>query len=472
MSAPEAAPTTRFGRLEAGGVLLGLSAPQLVVVAVAVLIAVSAVYSAGMVGLVASAPLWGLLVAAGTVRVGGRAVVGWVPLLGQWHLRRLLGSTTGAAVAPTRPVGESFVLPGLAGRYDVVECPELAAAVVADRRAGTLSAAVRVSSAGFLLVDAAEQEHKVAAWGRVLAALCQQPSVVRVQLLTRTRPGGLVEARQWWRSHCARAADGVQAALAAMLDESFVEPQVRETFLVLALRAPRGRRPVSAADLDVVAKTLHAFRRSLEAAELDVAGWLGRHDLARVLAAAYDPGARARGEAAPASWPDGTGVSESWRALTTGTAVHATYWVAEWPRAEVHPGFLQPVLLGEASERTVTITVEPRSTTKALREIRRAKVEHAADAAQRTRIGQVENESTRAEVAELERREAELVAGHGDLRFTGLITVTAANVAELEQRCVAMETAAAQAMCEVRQLVGQQGVAHAAACLPLARGVL
>jgi hypothetical protein len=107
-----------------------------------------------------------------------------------------------------------------------------------------------------------------------------------------------------------------------------------------------------------------------------------------------------------------------------------------------------------------------------LREIRRAKVEHAADAAQRARIGQVENESTRAEVADLERREAELVAGHGDLRFTGLITVTAPDEDTLEQRCTAMETAAAQSMCEVQRQVGQQGVAHAAACLPLARGVL
>jgi hypothetical protein len=35
-----------------------------------------------------------------------------------------------------------------------------------------------------------------------------------------------------------------------------------------------------------------------------------------------------------------------------------------------------------------------------------------------------------------------------------------------------METAAAQSMCEVDRQVGQQGVAHAAACLFLARGVL
>ncbi|HWB36060.1 MAG TPA: SCO6880 family protein, partial [Rugosimonospora sp.] len=102
----------------------------------------------------------------------------------------------------------------------------------------------------------------------------------------------------------------------------------------------------------------------------------------------------------------------------------------------------------------------------------RAKVEHTADAAQRVRLGQIEDEATRAEVADLERREAELVAGHQDLRFTGLVTVSAPDEATLAERCTAMETAAAQAMCEVRRLVGQQGVAFLAAALPLARGVL
>ena len=75
-------------------------------------------------------------------------------------------------------------------------------------------------------------------------------------------------------------------------------------------------------------------------------------------------------------------------------------------------------------------------------------------------------------MTELGRREAELVAGHGDLRFTGLITVTAPTLEDLESACTATEAAAAQSMCEVRRLVGQQAAAHAAAALPLARGVL
>ena len=60
--------------------LLGLSGAQLAVVGVATTIAVAAVYSAGSTGLLVSAPVWGVLLAAGTLSVAGRPVVGWLPL--------------------------------------------------------------------------------------------------------------------------------------------------------------------------------------------------------------------------------------------------------------------------------------------------------------------------------------------------------------------------------------------------------
>ncbi|KQY48000.1 SCO6880 family protein [Cellulomonas sp. Root137] len=240
----------------------------------------------------------------------------------------------------------------------------------------------------------------------------------------------------------------------------------------MALRAPRRHRAVTVADIAIVTKHLEAVASSLVGANLTPAGWLDRDDLAAVVRSGYDPQPAARTEDTSVSWVGPMGVHELWSMLRTDSSVHATYWVAEWPRSQVHPTFLQSLLLGEATPRTVTLIAEPLATARALREIRRSKAEHIADAAQRARIGQVEAQSTLAEVDDLERREAELVAGHGDLRFTGLIAVSATSEAELEERCAALETAAAQAMCEVRRLFGQQGQAHLAAALPLARGVL
>ena len=69
------------------------------------------------------------------------------------------------------------------------------------------------------------------------------------------------------------------------------------------------------------------------------------------------------------------------------------------------------------------------------------------------------------------RVEQELVAGHRDLRFVGLLTVSAPTPAELDAACAATESAAAQSMCEILRLVGQQGQAFAAAAVPLARRV-
>lgn len=472
MSIPEIGPTTRFGRLERRGVLLGFSGVQLTVVGAALLVAIVGVYTAGVTGLLVGAPLWLALLAVGTGRLAGRPAVDWLPLLAQWHARRATGrvSTVGSVDAVT-PSG-TFRPAGIPVRLELVDCPTLGACVLVDRRAGTVTGVLRIDGTGFLLDDASTQEQKVASWGRALAAVCQQPAIVRVQVIARTRPGGLAPARRWWREHLDARSAGLVATLAGMLDEGFVSPHHRQTLVAVSVRSPHASRRRSSADLALEARHLGSFAAGVVSADVAVLTWLDRDGLARALRAGYEPAAAGRAEDGPVTLTTPVGVREDWHQLAVGSSVHATYWVSEWPRSDVHPAFLQPLLLGEATDRTVTLIAEPLSTDKALREIRRAKVEHVADAAQRARIGQIESEATRAEVADLDRREAELVAGHGDLRFTGLVTVSADNPADLEQRCAAMETAAAQAMCEVRRLVGQQGAAHAAASLPLARGVL
>ncbi|BDO42076.1 SCO6880 family protein [Cellulomonas sp. NTE-D12] len=475
MSAQQSGSATVFGRLERRGVLLGLSAAQLVVVGVAATVAVTAVYSAGSGGLLVSAPLWVVLLVVGTVTVGGRPLVGWLPLVAVWRGRQLLGATSVARSTSTRvePQPRTIALPGGAGHLELVEEPALGGVLVVDRRAGTATALLAVNASGFLLGDSSVQEHKVGAWGRVLAGVCQQSTIVRIQILVRTVPGGLTPARQWWREHRGASRSPIADAVSAMLDDKFVSAHRRETLLAVAARLPRGYRGGHRERLQPVVAQFDAVASSLRAADLNPSGWLDTARLAEVLTSAYDPAAAARREGLPArSMPPADGVHERWASIVVGTEFHATYWVSEWPRTATHPGFLQPLLLGDIGARVLSVIAEPLPTVRALREIRRAKVEHAADAAQRERIGQIEDEATRAEVADLQRREAELVAGHGDLRFTGLVTVSAGSEVQLEDRCVALETAAAQAMCEVRRLVGQQGVAFLAGALPLARGVL
>lgn len=68
-------------------------------------------------------------------------------------------------------------------------------------------------------------------------------------------------------------------------------------------------------------------------------------------------------------------------------------------------------------------------------------------------------------------QESDLTAGHGVLRYTGLISVSAASVDELDAAVAAIEQAAIQVSCETRLLVGQQAQAFTAAALPLCRVV-
>ena len=86
-------------------------------------------------------------------------------------------------------------------------------------------------------------------------------------------------------------------------------------------------------------------------------------------------------------------------------------------------------------------------------------------------VGQIEDASQSAEYADVLQQEADLTAGHGVLRYTGLIAISAPSVDELDAAVAAIEQAAIQASCETRLLVGQQAQAFVAAALPLGRGL-
>ena len=106
-----------------------------------------------------------------------------------------------------------------------------------------------------------------------------------------------------------------------------------------------------------------------------------------------------------------------------------------------------------------------------LRPSGKKKTEYISDAAQRQKIGQIEDAAQTAEYHDVLQQEADLTAGHGILRYTGLIAVSAPTIEELDAAVAAIEQAAIQASCETRLLVGQQAAAFTAAALPLCRRV-
>jgi len=213
---------------------------------------------------------------------------------------------------------------------------------------------------------------------------------------------------------------------------------------------------------------------ALRSADLDPSPWLTTGQLAVMLRTAYDPAIGPvlerhgqLGQDLATAGP--VAVAETWNRLRTDSGYHAVLWISEWPRSMVYPGFLAPVVLSTGIQRSISLICTPLRTDQAVRDIRKKKVEYISDQAQRAKIGQIQDAAQTAEYEDVLRQEADLTAGHGVLRYTGLIALTAPTPEELDTAVAAIEQAAIQASCETRLLVGQQAQAFTAAALPLAR---
>ena len=225
---------------------------------------------------------------------------------------------------------------------------------------------------------------------------------------------------------------------------------------------------------------------ALRSADLKPSTWYSPGQLAVMLRTAYDPAVattleragavdhvlgRGRGLGRVLADAGPVAVTESWGMLRSDSAFHAVLWVSEWPRSLVYPGFLAPVLLSSGIRRSFSLICDPIRTDVAARDIRKKRTGYISDAQQRAKIGQIEDLGQTVEYGDVLQQEADLTAGHGLLRYTGLLAISAGTETELEAAVSAIEQAAIQASCETRRLVGQQAQAFTAAALPLGRGI-
>ena len=224
--------------------------------------------------------------------------------------------------------------------------PDTGRALVHDPGDGTVTGVLRVDSAGFLLADPGIRDGLVAGWGQLLAGLAHQPTVVRVQVLARTVPGGVGPLQVWWASIPTTSGWATQVVEDLIAQHSVAAVRT-ETLLAVAVRPKRlGRTPSSAA-LVAAQQVLEGVADSVAAAGLTPRGWLAPAGLRHAARVVFDPASQASGSLDRIGSPEvGVALDEQWGHVRTDSGVHAVYWIAEWPRFEVDPGFLQPVLLG------------------------------------------------------------------------------------------------------------------------------
>ncbi|MDQ4113915.1 MAG: PrgI family protein [Actinomycetota bacterium] len=472
----------QFSRLTKRGIMLGLSLPQLIVLGIAVLTVVFSLYLGGGPAFAWTAPIWATCALLAVIPVGGRKVIEWAPILTRWVTRTYLGQLIyRRRVVKPRPAG-TLALPGEAAPLREWEDPETGAAMIHDPHAQTLTAILGVSHPAFVLLDPGEQQRRVSGWGRVLAAACRSGRIARIQVSERTLPDSGTGLAEWWRTHGTDDGSWAATTYAELIERAGPAGERHATTISLALDMKSASRQIRTSGggmrgaAAVLRQEMTTLTTALRAAELTSTGWLTPGEVAVILRSAYDPAA------APALERHGdlgrdlatagpVAVTETWDRLRSDSAFHAVLWISEWPRSQVYPGFLAPLVLSNGILRTLALHYTPVRADQAARDLRKKKTELISDAAQRRKIGQIEDAATSAELDDVLQQEADLTAGHGVLRVSGLVAVSAPTVDELDAAVAAVEQAAIQASCETRRLVGQQAQAFTATALPLCRPV-
>ncbi|PPS89926.1 SCO6880 family protein [Streptomyces sp. MH60] len=476
-------PTVKFPHRSRRGVLLGLSVPQLVVAGLSGLLLLAVILARGVVGALQLIPLWAVIALLVFVRHRGRALADWAPIVVRYALRRMRGQLVWLTRPSRRPTREGLLhLPGTAASLRVTTAPDGKYGAVHNPHTGTLTAVVKVSSRAYALLDPGTQQANVGGWGRALAALARTGQIARIQVIQRTIPDSGDALRRYWEEHGRPDTPMAGAIYNELIQSAGPAAAPHEAYVAVSLDTKAARQLINQADggltgaFSVLAQLTSTFDQAARTAGLTPTGWLTAREIAAVVRTSYDPKALAtldrwstagRPEAEPAA-AGPVVVVEKADHIATDSAVHATYWVENWPRTETSAGFLHQLLFTGGVRRTLSLSYEPKNLDAALRDVQRKKSSVIADAAERARRGQVDSEADSIEYQDIKSRERQLIAGHADVALTGLLTVSADTEDELRTACAVVETAAVGAQLDLRPLTWQQAEAFTAAALPLA----
>ncbi len=498
--------TYRFGPLERRGLLGQLRLGQAGAVAGGAVAAIAILDGAptaggaflGMAG-------FGVSLAVAFAPVGRRTPEEWIPIVLSFSLRwarrrlrfRSRAPTAGTFAAersgpfrrllkPPRPHPPA-TLKGV--RILDVPYSDRAIGVLSDHRRRRLTAVLACRVIAFSLLDPDAQERRLARWGLVLSGAAGGP-IRRIQWLERTAPAQGDELARWLHDE----RDPRIPLRGTPMIESYLEligattRAAQEHELLIAVQidarhaaddAPSRARGLEAG-VGALLEQTERIAQGIEAAEVTVLGALSSGQLARALRTAFDPYARAELAAIEATDPDRAGLAESgawplgadehWEHYRADGALHATFWIAQWPRVDVSPMFMDALLGGSSVVRTVAVTLEPITPERSTREAEAAVTRDHADRELRHRFGQAETARQRQVQEAAVRREAELAAGHAEVRLAGFVTVSGRDPDDLRRACAEVHEQAVRARLELHRMYGQQ--AHAFTfTLPLCRGL-
>lgn len=485
----------RFAPRDRAGWILGLGASQCLSLAAGLLMSTIAVSGGAPVEL-AAVPLAGAGILA-FARWHGRPLHAWIPVLAGWTLlgaHRQRRWTARVPLLSETGARRRAVLPPFLAGLEILEASAAwtrrrrlgSVGLVADRREHLLSGVLRVQGREFALVERADQDRLLAGWGEVLAGFCRERNAVaRVAWSEWAAPAGLEEHMRFVDSEAIAAPGSIHRdAYAALLDGAGPMTTRHEVLLTVTIDMRRARitrhpnTPLDDAVADSLLEELRLLTTRIEDAGLTVDVPLSPSELREALRVRLDPTVlRGFATRARAGFDDGLVSEHNLGPLAVDVELahvrvdaswHHSYWIAEWPRLELHPAWMEPLLLHAGGVRTIAMVYEPVPPSRSQRQIDRDATRLASDEEQRAKRGfRIGARHRRAETAVLE-RESELVAGYSELEFAGFVSVAANDREQLETACAEYEQAAAQVGLELRALDGQHD-AGVGACLPVGR---
>ncbi len=490
-------PTTyRFGPIERRGILGPVRGGQAAVLLAGGLTAIALLDQSPTAGgaLLATVSLAAAFLVA-IAPLGSRTLEEWAPVAIRFVVRRFAGR---ARFRSSLPVTGIRVRPGAAAHNQtapviprVLRDVRILTAEYRDRPIGLLSenggrrqtAVLACRVVSFALLDGEAQERRLSRWGLVLSNAAST-QIRRLQWIERTAPAQGDELARWLQSE----RDPAIPLRGTPMIESYLEligttarvTQEHEILLAVQVDGRRVRERGRDAVTHALIEETERIAQGLAAAEVTILGALSSGQLARALRTAFDPYARAElavleaadsdreGLAEANAWP--VGAQETWDRYQSDGAVHTTYWIGGWPRVDVSAMFMDALLGRSSAVRTVAVTFEPIAPERSTREVEAAVTRDRADHDLRRRFGQSETARQRQAQQATIRREAELAAGHSEVRLSGFVTVSGRDRDELRRASAEVLEHAARARLELHCMYGQQAEAFAFT-LPLCRGL-
>lgn len=491
----------RFGPLEQRSLVGPLGAGQVAIVAVAAVLGLGCLYLLrSFLGLAVALLALCAAGAAIFIPLSGRTAEEWAPVLVRWLLRSYRSGSAYRSSAPSAGVrasenGEAYELslpPELEG-LQLLSAPygSEEVGVIRDRHQGTYTAALAVRAGAFALRDSAEQERALDAWGGVLASCAREGSPLRrMQWIERALPAQgdeLAAYLQEKRDRSVPLDSNLVRSYIELLEAAAPVTQEHEVLIAFQIDQRRGARELKRlgggdeAACELLMREAEALAQRLGSAEITVHGLLRPRQYAEVIRDAFDPFGRALRSRSALGDPDREGVDPalmgplaeeaSWSHYRTDSAYHCTYWISSWPRSDVGPAFLAPLLMRGAGVRTVSVTIEPVPFGAAMRKAEISQTAEIAEDMARERQGFRSTAQVRRRQQASSRREEELADGHALIRHAGFVTGSNLSAELLQAKTKSdLEHGAQLARLELQPLYGEQDAGFANT-LPLCRGL-